>query len=158
VERFALLGRKLKQALGARVGLSGAGPYERELCSQIEKGMGRADEACVDSGLKSLVAQLCRADLLVCGNTGVMHMAAGLGTPLIALHGPNPPKKWGPVSSSRRGDAATRRTRVISANLPCSPCLNLGFEFGCDQRPCMEAISGDRVYMECLMVLEQGGR
>lgn len=140
VERFAELGRDLK-AQGYAVGLSGAGPYEAGLCAAIEQGMGGADERCIDGGLASLVQALCRCDLLVCGNTGVMHMAAGLGRPVLALHGPNPADKWGPLPLAE----APQRTRVLAAALPCSPCLSLGFEFGCSLRPCMESIRTEAV-------------
>jgi ADP-heptose:LPS heptosyltransferase len=118
------------------VTLSGAGAYERSLCKAIEEGMGPADGHCIDSGLPSLVASLCQADLVVCGNTGVMHLAAGLGRPLIALHGPNPAAKWGPLAPAQ----APGQARVLASSLPCSPCLSLGFEFGCALRPCMESI------------------
>lgn len=126
IERFTEFSAWLKETMGARVAVSGAGPYEAALCAKIP-----FDDNCVDKGLKNLVEMLCRADLLVCGNTGVMHMAAGLGTPVLALHGPNPHIKWGPLSD---------KARVILAKTPCSPCLSLGFEFGCPQRPCMESI------------------
>jgi ADP-heptose:LPS heptosyltransferase len=129
IERFAELSRWLRSSFKAKVAVSGAGAYEEALCAEIP-----SDESCVNTGLKSLVRTLCRADLLVCGNTGVMHLAAGLGTPVLALHGPNPHVKWGPLGP---------QARVLLAKVSCSPCLNLGFEFGCPQRPCMESISVD---------------
>lgn len=151
-ERYGRLGAALR-ARGARIALSGAGPYEAGLCALIEDGLGApADERCVDGGLRALVACLCRADLLVCGNTGVMHLAAGLGTPLLALHGPNPVDKWGPLADP----AAPRRTRVIAAQLPCSPCLSLGFEFGCPARPCMESIGEAAVQSAAADLLPTG--
>lgn len=140
VERYAALGRALK-AQGWRVGVSGAGPYEAALCDAIAGGMGGADERVVDGGLASLVTALCRCDLLVCGNTGVMHLAAGLGRPLLALHGPNPVTKWGPLAPV----AAAQQVQVLASALPCSPCLSLGFEFGCALRPCMESIRVESV-------------
>lgn len=139
IERFAELSHWLKKEMGARVSVSGAGPYEAALCAQIP-----SDESCVDGGLKKLVETLCRADLVICGNTGVMHMAAGLGTPVLALHGPNPHIKWGPLAEN---------ARVLLAKTPCSPCLSLGFEFGCPQRPCMESISVKETETACSEML-----
>lgn len=150
VERYAQLGRRL-QARGLRVGLSGSGPREAQLCREIAAGLSEAPaEDCVDKGLPALVAALCRADLLLSGNTGVMHLAAGLGRPLLALHGPNPAAKWGP-----RGDApgSPAPALALQAELPCSPCLTLGFEFGCPARPCMESFSLERVESACLGLL-----
>ena len=129
VEYFSELSQWLRREMKVRVAVSGAGDYEGALCAQIP-----SDEACVDNGLRSLVDTLCRADLLICGNTGVMHLAAGLGTPVLALHGPNPHLKWGPLGE---------KARVLLAHVACSPCLSLGFEFGCPLRPCMESISVD---------------
>lgn len=155
VERFAALGRRLRaRPGGARLGLSGAGPYERGLCDAINAALDTpAEEACVDTGLRSLVGALCRADLLVCGNTGVMHLAAGLGTPLLALHGPNPALKWGPLADA---PGSAGRTKVLEAQLPCSPCLTLGFEFGCPARPCMESIMVEDAAADALDLLAAG--
>lgn len=147
VERYAQLAVWLRTQ-GARIALSGAGPREAALCAAIEQGAGPADERCVDGGLASLVATLCRADLLVCGNTGVMHLAAGLGCPVLALHGPNPVDKWGPLGGP--GKALS-----LAADLPCSPCLSLGFEFGCPARPCMESIRLEAVQAAAASLLER---
>ena len=54
--------------------------------------------ACTD-----LAQVLGQSRLLVSGNTGVMHLAAGLGVPLLALHGPTDPVKWGPLGLGRAG-------------------------------------------------------
>jgi heptosyltransferase I len=137
VERYAALGLWLRQEFKARIALSGAGDYEAALCSEIESRMGKADLNCVNQGLRNLVETLREADLLICGNTGVMHLAAGLGTPLLALHGPNPVDKWGPLADA---PGFEKQVRVALAKVSCSPCLTLGFEFGCPQRPCMESI------------------
>ena len=40
-----------------------------------------------------------RAEAVVSINTGTMHLAAILGRPLVALHGPTNPARWGPLTS-----------------------------------------------------------
>lgn len=45
-------------------------------------------------GLADLVAH---AALLICGDTGVAHLATALGTPSVLLFGPIPPEHWGPA-------------------------------------------------------------
>lgn len=50
---------------------------------------GRTDLA----GLTDVVG---RAALVVCGDTGVAHLASALGTPSVVLFGPAPPDRWGP--------------------------------------------------------------
>lgn len=95
--------------------------------------------------LPDYAAVLTHARGMVCGNTGVMHLAAALGIPLVALHGPTDPRKWGPVS-----DAAVCVWSVI----PCSPCLYLGFEYGCSTNRCMQSIGIQEVYEALVRVLK----
>ena len=58
-------------------------------------------------------ALLARLDLLVTGDTGPMHLAAAVGTPVVAVFGPSDPARYAP-----RGP----RDRVVRIDLPCSPC------------------------------------
>jgi ADP-heptose:LPS heptosyltransferase len=94
--------------------------------------------------LKDTAACLAAAQLVVSVNTGVMHLAAALGVPLVALHGPTSAKRWGPVNS-----------RAIVVNSPLAGCayLNLGFELPRTPLPCMEAITFDAVREACLRAL-----
>jgi heptosyltransferase-2 len=62
---------------------------------------------------ESLPALLAEIDALVCGDTGVGHLAAALGTPVVALFGPTDPALTAP-----RG-----RVDVLSHPVPCSPCF-----------------------------------
>ena len=63
--------------------------------------------------LVTLAAVLASLDLLVTGDTGPMHLAAAMGTPVVALFGPSNPVRYGPQAP---------RQRVIRIDLPCSPC------------------------------------
>jgi lipopolysaccharide heptosyltransferase I len=57
--------------------------------------------------------RLCR--LVICGDTGPMHVAAALGKPLIALFGPTDPRRTGPYGNPGS---------VLQVNsLPCVPCM-----------------------------------
>jgi lipopolysaccharide heptosyltransferase II len=67
------------------------------------------------TSLTQLAALLQRADLLITGDSGPMHIAAALGTPLIAIHGPTDPALSGPISP-----LAT----VLRSTIWCSPCYN----------------------------------
>ena len=97
--------------------------------------------------LASTAALLARAQLTVSVNTGVCHLAAALGTPLAALHGPTSVRRWGPVS-----DAA------ISVELPLGGCpyLNLGFEDPRCPPRCMAAIGFQVVLDACHRALASG--
>lgn len=94
--------------------------------------------------LRDTAALLASAQLVVSVNTGVMHLAAALGVPVVALHGPTSAKRWGPLSE-----------RAILISSPLSGCayLNLGFEYPRRPPPCMEAITFDAVREACFKVL-----
>jgi lipopolysaccharide heptosyltransferase II len=65
------------------------------------------------TSLTQLAALLQRANLLITGDSGPMHIAAAVGTPLIAIHGPTDPAKSGPVSP---------HATVLRSDIWCSPC------------------------------------
>ena len=58
-----------------------------------------------------------RSQLLISGDSGVLHIGVGLGIPTVSLFGPGIAAKWAP-----RG----KRHIVISHKLPCSPCTRFG--------------------------------
>ena len=87
--------------------------------------------------LAESVAILKRAKLLVTVNTGIMHIGAAIGVPLIALHGATSDKRWGPLGS---------RAVVIKSNEKCQPCISLGFESKCQNPICMQNITVDMVW------------
>jgi heptosyltransferase-3 len=91
--------------------------------------------------LAETASLLAHASLVVSVNTGIMHLAAALDAPLVALHGPTSPGRWGPVS---------RNAIVVESPLPGAGYLNLGFEFPRRPPKCMEAISYDAVRDACL--------
>jgi lipopolysaccharide heptosyltransferase II len=67
------------------------------------------------TNLPQLVALLQQANLVISGDSGPMHIAAALGTPLIAIHGPTDPALSGPVSTT---------ATVLRSDIWCSPCYN----------------------------------
>ena len=79
--------------------------------------------------LAPLLAEL---DALVSGDTGVAHLAAALGTPVVVLFGPTDPRLTAP-----RGPVA-----VVHRDVPCAPC----FYRTCPiDHPCMRAIEASEV-------------
>jgi ADP-heptose:LPS heptosyltransferase len=84
----------------ARVGLRPVvtgGPDEVELCAQVAAGSPEAVDLGGRQSLGRLVDTLVDADLLVCGDTGVAHLATALATPSVLLFGPISPELWGPA-------------------------------------------------------------
>jgi len=87
-----------------------------------------------ETSLTELACLYRQSALLVTTDTGPMHIAAAVGTPVVALFGPTDPSRTGPFG---------QRHRVIRAELPCSPCLRKK----CTHRECMRRISPEEVLL-----------
>ncbi len=92
------------------------------------------------ASLRETLRLVSRAELVVSVDTGVMHMAAAVGVPLVALHGPSGSERWGPVSEN---------ALVVEPRLSGCGFLNLGFERVRQPPACMKAISYARVKAAC---------
>ena len=86
--------------------------------------------------LTELAAFLKRCMVYVGNDSGVTHMAAAVGTPVVALFGPTDPGMWGP-----RG----RRVCTVYRGVSCSPCSREEMH-GCLHRTCLESITVEEVY------------
>src|SRR5262249_36957667 len=135
-ERFAALAAKLI-ADGRKVVLTG-GPVARELCEEISaRTEGRVLRSDGQLSLLCSAEVVRRADLFVTGDTGPMHIAAAVGTQILALFGPANPGKTGPYAA----DAI-----VLTKRLPCAPCFARKCPLGYDPPKCMTDITVDEVY------------
>lgn len=149
VDRYAAVGDFAARELGAQVFITG-GPDETEVTAAVASQMKvSARVLCQDFAFSEFAAVLAQMDVVVCGNTGAMHISAAVGTPTVAIHGPTDPRRWGP---------AGERHVVLKSPLPCSPCLNLGFEYGCDSHPCMKTVGVDEVCAALLRIQNSGFR
>lgn len=145
-DRFAQVADALMERYGTQVALLG-GPEEAELTQRVASLM---RYKAIDLGGKTsipLLAGLLRLCRLFVGNdSGVMHLASAVGTPVVAIFGPSNPLAWGPWSPSHE---------VVQIDLDCSPCIYRGFQLsrreGCETPECITRISPE-------MVLAAAGR
>jgi 3-deoxy-D-manno-octulosonic-acid transferase/heptosyltransferase-1 len=93
---------------------------------------GRAINFAGKTTLTELAALYEKAALVVSTDTGPMHLAAAVGTPVVALFGPTAPWRTGPYGTGHQ---------LIKAELECSPC----FKRRCETTDCMYQISVDQV-------------
>jgi ADP-heptose:LPS heptosyltransferase len=96
VDRFATVAAALR-ADGYEVVVTGDS-NEIDLARSLADQAGLPESAVLAGslGLLGLVALISDCRLLICGDTGVGHIATATGTPSVLLFGPTPPKLWGP--------------------------------------------------------------
>ena len=96
VERWAEVARH-EIARGRTVVVTG-GPGEEDLCRTVAERAGLPGTAVLAgrTDLFSLAAVVAAAAVVLCGDTGIAHLATALGTRSVVLFGPVPPSQWGP--------------------------------------------------------------
>jgi len=95
-ERFAEVAAR-EAAAGRPVVVTG-GPGEVALAGAVAEAAGLPGTAVLAgrTDLLDLAATVAAAARVVCGDTGIAHLATALGTPSVVLFGPTPPHRWGP--------------------------------------------------------------
>jgi len=115
VAHFVAAAQALRAATGATFFLAGA-PEDRPACAAIAAALDAAAvDRCGQTTLVELGSLLQEMDLVISVDSGPMHLAAALGTPVLALFGPTDPRRTGPYGP---------RHRVLTAaDLGCRPCF-----------------------------------
>jgi lipopolysaccharide heptosyltransferase II len=112
-DRFARLADRLIVEHGARVILVGGG----DGLGVLDEVRGQMKQKALNLGgttnLRQLAALLRRATLLITNDSGPMHLAAAVGTPVVALFGPTDPRRVGPYGHGHI---------VLRKNIDCSHC------------------------------------
>jgi ADP-heptose:LPS heptosyltransferase len=106
-ERYGELHRKLAERHGL-CGVVSFGPGEDRLSSELIRAAGDQSPLSIPLALGPLMALLRRAKFMVSADTGPLHLAAALGTPVVGLFGPTDPARNGPFSSN---DISVRNPR-----------------------------------------------
>lgn len=102
---------------------------------------------CGRLSLLETAAVISYAKLLITGDSGIMHIASGLGIKIVALFGPGSIQKWAPKNDN---------TVIVSKNLPCSPCSQFGYTPHCkNDVACMKLITVEEVYAKTVELLER---
>ncbi|MBW8905136.1 MAG: lipopolysaccharide heptosyltransferase II, partial [Betaproteobacteria bacterium] len=149
--RFGLEQPYVALCPGAEYGPAKRWPYFADLAARLQRPavlLGSANDAAAAAGIggKNLVGRttldeaidlIAGADQVVTNDSGLMHVAAALGRPLVALFGSSSPEKTPP----RPG-----RSRVLWLKPECSPCYERECPLG--HFRCMREISVDTVLAE----------
>ncbi|MFA4917308.1 MAG: glycosyltransferase family 9 protein [Syntrophales bacterium] len=130
-EKFALLCDRITEELKARVIFTGS-DFER-----LRRIQSLMVSSSLNLGGKTTLRDLAYlyqiSTLLVTTDSGPMHLAAAVGTPVVALFGPTDPLRTGPCGGGHT---------VIRKELVCSPC----FLKKCAAKKCMHEITVDDVF------------
>ncbi len=149
-ERFAELGDRLVAEVGMQVAIMG-GPEEKELAQQVAQRM--RSQALVLAGslsLKVTAAALSLCRLAIANCSGLMHVAAAVGTPTVAVYGPTDPRASGPFGNE---------SSIVRLGLDCSPCYTLrtiGRTLRCPYDvDCLRMLDVDRVFRAAVALYER---
>jgi ADP-heptose:LPS heptosyltransferase len=137
-DRFARIARFVASHEKACIILTGS-PHDRPLTAFIERDSG---VPCLnlagELSLLELAALIRRLDLYLAVDSGPAHMAAALGTPLIALCGPAILAQTRPLSSGGP-------VRILREPVPCAPCYGTPLMKSCRDNICMKRIEAGQV-------------
>jgi heptosyltransferase-2 len=139
VEKFIAAAKEIQQRTNCIWILFG-GKGDLQLCerieSEIQNSKFKIQNVCGKTSLRELMSLLKLCRVLLTNDTGPMHVAAALGTPVVVPFGSTSPELTGP------GLPGDSRHRLLKSDAPCSPCFLR--ECPIDFR-CMNGISVERV-------------
>lgn len=143
LEKFVDLARRLHEVFGYCVVIVG-GSQDIEAADSIVSDCGSwAKSLAGQITVLQLAALAQRAVLFVGNDAGPMHIAAAVGTPVVALFGPTDPRVWGPWGSEHQ---------IIWKQMDCTPCWRSDCRRG--ELNCMRQITVDEAW-DAVMRIER---
>jgi lipopolysaccharide heptosyltransferase II len=140
IERYReVIDRVVADNPDAQIVLFGSALEEGMIREMIQGVKGRISLVAGKTSVKQAAALIEQCDLLVCNDSGLMHAAVAVGTPVTAIYGPTDFRRTAPP-----GDRHT----VIRHELPCSPCFKLEGDdqvHACPHHDCLMTITSEEV-------------
>lgn len=141
-ERYGALADRLVEELGASI-LFTWGPGEKPMVDEVRAQMRRDSMVAPETtSLKQLAEIFRRCSLYIGGDTGPMHIASLVETPVVGIFGPTDPIVNAPYEGTPH--------IMVRKDVPCSPCRNTG----CKHRECMNMVSTQDVFDAAKTLLE----
>ena len=144
-DRYAELADRLTSQYGCQV-LIGGSTQDVDLAEQIRQiAKSSPINAAGRTTIKQFAAIVKKSALFVGSDSGAMHIASAVGTPVVALFGPSNPREWGP-----RGGP----TEVLYKELDCRSCFHPTCIRG--EENCMRLITVEEVYTAARRMFPSG--
>jgi exopolysaccharide biosynthesis WecB/TagA/CpsF family protein len=149
-EKFAVVADRLHEEYGAQIVLVGSAGDDTNAVKAAMKT--QPIDLSGQTNPAQLAAVLRSADLFIGADSGVMHIAAAVGTPVAAIFGPSNPDAWGPWPPGGK-------SIVVRSAPECSPCSyvgdSVGLRHGCAARTCMRMVTADQVLAAARVLLTE---
>ncbi|MEI6971034.1 MAG: lipopolysaccharide heptosyltransferase II [bacterium] len=144
-ESFVAAGRQLRSRTGASLYIVGSAE-DQDVCRRISEEIG--GPVVNLAGRTSIVEMgslLAKMDIVLCNDSGPMHVAAALNVPLVAVFGPTDPRRTGPYGQLHH---------VLMGRNSCQPCMDDNCKLGVVV--CMREVTPAAVVDLAARILELG--
>lgn len=146
-QRFVAVGRALSEQPGRHLTplvLGGVAADEQALARDVAQALGPAARMVPPAPTpQALGALLRRCQVVVANDSGPVHVATAVGTPVVAIFGPSNHRAWGPYPPGEP------RNQVAREPVVCAPCIHRGHSFGtpagCPARTCLAILEPETV-------------
>jgi len=137
INRLAQVCDLLMEKYQARIILLGSSSQREELETLLKFMKKEPIIAVGKTNIKQAAAIIKKCNFTICNDTGLMHVSAAVGTPVIAIYGPTDYTRTSPLKYNK--DAI-----ILRKDLPCSPCYRMAGEktvINCRNRECLNSIT-----------------
>jgi len=137
-EHFAELADKLIDNLNSEV-IFIWGPGEEELIRKIVSLMKNKPRIAPHTTLAQMAALMKKCDMVICNDSGPLHVATAAGAKTISIFGPSDEKVYGPYPPDKKH-------LVVTKDLDCRPCYKKFRLPNCENRACLKELKGKDVF------------
>ena len=145
-ERFAAVAQGLRESHSAEIVLVGTSEDAPRIADPL------AQDQLGRTTLPQLADVIANADLFIGADSGVMHIAAATGTPVISVFGPSNADAWRPWTVGAQ-------SVLLRSGVECSPCSYVGHKIGaregCAARTCMKLVTAAQVLDAARRILDK---
>lgn len=118
--------------------VKGLGPFPEQVMLLLGK-----------TNLAELISLIAHAQAIVCTDSGPLHIAAAVNTPIVTLFGPTPWRNTGPFVPEN-----STSVKILTSNRECSPCYRTPQYDACPTNLCMFDLTPEHVFSKLELLLK----